>query len=73
MKRIGKECGWKHPRAPLVRLLWKERATEAVLEFLRDARAGRRAAVMVTIGPQEDRGEESERRAGDEESGPAPP
>jgi ribonuclease HI len=39
-KRVGKECGWRHPRAPEVRKLWGEKATEAVLEFLRDTRVG---------------------------------
>ena len=29
-KDIGKACGWKHPRAPSVKLRWKEKATEAV-------------------------------------------
>ena len=44
-KDIGKACGWKHPRAFSVKWLWKERATEAVLGFLRDTRVG----CMVTI------------------------
>ena len=39
-KRTSKDCGWKHPKAPAVRKLWKEGATEAVLEFLRDTPAG---------------------------------
>ena len=39
-KRVGKDCGWKHPKAPAVRKLWKEGATEAILEFLVDVRAG---------------------------------
>lgn len=39
-KKIGKDCGWRHPRAPTVRLLWREGATEAVLEFLRGTRVG---------------------------------
>ena len=33
--------------APSVRLLWKEKATEAVLDFLRDTRVG----CMVTLRP----------------------
>ena len=37
---IGKACRWKHPRAPSVERLWKEKATEAVLRFLKDARMG---------------------------------
>ena len=39
-KVIGKVCEWKHPRAFSVKWLWKERATEAVLDFLRDTRVG---------------------------------
>lgn len=35
-KGIGKAYGWKHPKAPSVKHLWKDRATDAVLEFLRD-------------------------------------
>ena len=31
---IGRDCQWQHPRAPSVRWLWDERATEAVLECL---------------------------------------
>ena len=37
----GKDCGWKDPRAPAVRKLWKEKATEAVLDFLEDTPVGR--------------------------------
>lgn len=40
----GKDCEWKHPRAPVVRRLWDERATEAVLEFLAETRVGSWAA-----------------------------
>lgn len=39
-RRIGKDCGWQHPKALAVRKLWKEKATEAVLEFLRDTWVG---------------------------------
>lgn len=36
-KTVGKCCGWKHPRASSVALLFdSERATRAVLSFLRD-------------------------------------
>ena len=52
-QRVGKECGWRHPRARSVRLLWREKATEAVLDRLRDIREGCRVAVMATIGPRE--------------------
>ena len=37
---IGKACGRKRPRAPSVKRLWKEKATEAVLVFSRDTRVG---------------------------------
>ena len=37
---MAKDCRWKHPKAPAVRKLWKERATEAFHEFLEDVRAG---------------------------------
>ena len=70
---IGKECGWRRPRDPPVRLLWREKAVEAVLDFLKDTRVGCRAAVMATIGPREE-GNLSEGEAGErEEAGPGPP
>ena len=37
---VAKDCGWRHPKAPAVRKLWKEGATEAVLESLGEVRAG---------------------------------
>ena len=40
-KDRGKAFGWKHPRAPSVKWLWKEKATEAVLGYLTDTRVGR--------------------------------
>ena len=43
-ERIGKVCKWQHPRAPSVRWLWKEKATEAVLEFPEDTRVGCRVS-----------------------------
>ena len=77
-KEVGKLCGWKHPRAPRMALLFNdERATKAVLSFLRKTRVGQ----LVTIPPRgggvrEERGEgneeESARREG-EEGGPGPP
>ena len=46
----GKCCGWKHPRAPRMALLFKdERAAKAVLSFLRKTRAGQ----MVTTPPRD--------------------
>ena len=38
--RIVKDCRWEHPKAPSVRKLWKEGATEAVLELLGDMPVG---------------------------------
>ena len=59
-------CGWEHPRVPLVKWLWKEEATEAVLDFLQDTRVG----CMVTVRrPLEDEGGYSD----NEEGGPGPP
>ena len=68
-RRVGKDCGWKHPRAPAVRKLWREEATEAVLEFLRDTRVGcwtasRRAERLA---------EEADQGDGGEDGGPGPP
>ena len=50
--------GWKHPRAPFVRLLFQnERATPAALTFLREIKVGR----VVTLAPSGvDWGEEME-------------
>ena len=39
-KAIGKAHGWKHPKAPAIKWLWKERSTEAVLKMLRETRTG---------------------------------
>ena len=48
-KEVGKACRWKHPRAPSVRLLFRdERTTPAFLKFLRTTKVGRR----VTLAPQ---------------------
>ena len=33
-KVVGKACRWRHPKAPSVRQLWKDKATEAVWAFL---------------------------------------
>jgi len=37
---VGKACRWRHPRAPAVRLLFKEKAIPALLDFLRRTRVG---------------------------------
>ena len=48
--RIGKDCHWERPRAPPVSWLWKEGATEAVLEFLEDTPVGYRLRRTWTKG-----------------------
>ena len=82
LESIGKACRWKHPRAQTVRLLFEDqRATPAVLHFLRETKVGR----VVTLAPpeveweeeleevnlwlEEEEGQESE----NEEGGPGPP
>lgn len=41
MEGVGRACGWKHPRVPQISLLFEgERATPAVLTFLRGTKAG---------------------------------
>ena len=73
-KRIGKDCGWEHPRAPAMRWLWKDDAVGAVVEFLEVTRVGSRAsAAMARARVDEDRdGEEVLGQEG-EEDGPGPP
>ena len=60
-------CGWRHPRAPSVRWLWKEQSAKAVPDFLRDTKV----ACMVTVGrpPEGEEEEDSE----NEEAGQGPP
>ena len=69
--RVGKGCGWKHPRAPAVRKLWKEKTTEAVLEFLEDTPAGRWISAGVARAPREEVVGEGA-VSGGEEGGPGP-
>ena len=68
-KAIEKACGWKHPKAPSVKHLWEDKATEAVLDLLRDTRVG----CMVNVGrlPGEEGGEEGGGLS--EEDGPGSP
>ena len=69
-KEVGKRCGWKHPSAPRVTLLFNdERATKAVLSFLRKTRVGQ----MITIPPRDGEGEREEAEVEGEEGGPGPP
>ena len=68
---MGGGCRWEHPRAPAVGKLWKEGATEAVLEHLADTRVGCWSSSGARRAPREvkDLGEASE----GEEGGPGPP
>ena len=77
-KYVGYHCGWKHPRAPRVALLFRdERATKAVLSFLRKTKVGQ----VVTISPRDEAGEEGGEEGSEEErveaegeeGGPGPP
>ena len=72
-KRVGKDCGWEHPRAPALRWLWKGDVIGAVLEFLEGARVGNRAsAEMARLRMDEDR-EDDEALGQESEDGPGPP
>ena len=66
-KAIGRACGWKHPnlKAPSVRHLWKDRATEAVLDFLKDTKVG--CMVNVRGLSRGERGEAEGEEEGDDE------
>ena len=68
---VGKDCRWEHPKAPAVRKLWKEGATEAVLEYLADTQVGCWSSAGERRAPREaeDLGEAEE----GEEGGPGPP
>ena len=46
-QRVGKDCGWEHPRAPALRWLWKDDAVGAVVEFLESTKVGSRASVEL--------------------------
>ena len=73
-RKIGKDCHWEHPRAPALRWLWKEEATESVLEFLESTRVVCRASAEVARARvDEDRGGGAARGAEGEEGGPGPP
>ena len=70
--RVGKDCGWKHLRAPAVRKLWKEGATGAVLEILEDTPVGRRLSAGMARAPRGNEVFEGEMTES-EEDGPGPP
>ena len=68
-KDIGKAQEWRHPRAPSVRWLWREKSTEAVLDFLANTRVGciRSRRVVPEEATRAGSGDEGE------EGGPGPP
>ena len=70
-KSIGEAHGWKRPRAPAVKWLWKKKSTEAVLEMLRDTRLGR-VSTRRTLPGETIRDEEVGSGDQEEEGGPAP-
>ena len=73
-RRLGKDCGWDHPRAPALRWLWKDDAVGAVLEFLENTRVGSRASAAMA-GARRDEDREGDEVPGQEseEDGPGPP
>ena len=73
-KKIGKGCGWEHPRAPALRWFWKDDAVGAVVDFLETTRVGSRAsAELARLRMDEDRdGAEALGQEGGED-GPGPP
>ena len=73
-KRVGKDCGWEHPRAPALQWLWKNDAVGVVVDFLEGTRAGSRAlAEMVRLRMDEDREDAEVLGQESEEDGPGPP
>ena len=68
---IGKAHGWKHPRAPPVRWLWREKSTGAVLDFLGSTRVGC-IRVRSTV-PEEAARADLSAGGGGGEGGPGPP
>ena len=73
-QRVGKGCGWEHPRAPALRWLCEDDAVGAVVEFLENTRLGSRAsAEMARARVDEDRDGEEIPGQESEEDGPGPP
>ena len=73
-KRVGKDCGWEHPRAPALRWLWKDDAVGAVVEFLESTRVGSRAsAEAARARMDEGRDGDEVPGQGSEEDWPGPP
>ena len=73
-RRVGKDCGWEHLRAPALRWLWKDDAVGAVVEFLESTRVGSRAsAEAARARVDEDRVGEEVPGQESEEDGPGLP
>ena len=73
-RRVGKDCGWEHPRAPALRWLWKDDAVGAVVEFLENTRVGSRAsAAMARARVDGDRNGDEVLGQEGEEDGPGSP
>ena len=52
-ENVGKACEWKHPRAPTITLPFQdERATPAVLQFLRGTKA--RRMIVLPLREEDD-------------------
>ena len=70
-RKVGKDCGWEHPRAPALRWLWKDDAVGALVELLENTRVGSRASARARV----DEGRDGDEVPGqeDEEDGPGPP
>ena len=72
-QKVGKDCGWEHPRAPALRRLWKDDAVGAVVELLENTRVGSRAsAEMARARVGEDRDGDETPGQESEEDGPGP-
>ena len=88
-KRVQMDCGWGGPRAPSVRLLFREaRAAPALLEFLEDTGVGRMPDRFLLAGGQDLKEDEMEEvelwapeeversdisESSEEKDGPGPP
>ena len=60
-KRVEMDCGWGSPRAPSVRLLFRDTRATPALEFLEDTRVGRMPdRVLLAGGPYLGEGEMEE-------------
>ena len=67
---IGKADGWKRPRAPSVKWLWKERSTEAVLVISGNTRVG---CISTRREPQEEECDREGSGGGGRTGGAGPP